>query len=172
MKVRLEKPLSSENIISQQQKCQHVIVPLMNYKNKELAEVFLDGYKDTTDYEGEGISESINEINNIMNGGYGEVITSASGCIEIDNNVASIIFVTKINSNHNNSSLESGVSFIPYVVTRKQFIRQGFAKSLIINALNNLILLNYKICELSVSENNYNAYQLYISLGFQKSLLL
>ena len=162
MKIKLKKILLSSEICIRNE-IPFTITPISNYTIEEMAEVFLDAYKDTLDYDGESINETNNEIGNIIRGDYGEIITSASGCIKIKEKLASIIFITKKSLNE---ELDM-ISFIPYIVTKKEVIRQGFAKALIINGLQQLIKSNYKICELSVSEGNKHAYELYISLGFE-----
>lgn len=85
-----------------------------------------------------------------------------------DNNVISMLCVTKKIPQYFLTIVCPESYYIFNVCTDTRYRNQGLAKSLLINMLNDLIESGAKSFALSVSPDNFTAYKLYLSLGFEK----
>jgi GNAT superfamily N-acetyltransferase len=112
---------------------------------------------DTPDYENETYEDALNEIKKVLNGGYGPFIYEASFLIEAEGEIASVILV----------NLFENEPLITYLFTRKKFLNQGMASSLIERSKHELIKSEYKKINLFVNKDNNSAINNYLKAGFK-----
>lgn len=122
----------------------------------KIAWTMLDAYRDTVDYEGETYDETLAELKNVVNDGYGKYLAEASFLIEHNDEIASAILI----------NLYKGKPLITYVFTAKKFLNHGHATSLINRSIKALKDMGYNELTLYVTEENINALRLYKKLGF------
>ncbi|MFN8360723.1 MAG: GNAT family N-acetyltransferase [Candidatus Kapaibacterium sp.] len=135
----------------------HAVMPLQPEDYEEVGRTFLDAYRGTIDYEGEELTDAIQEVHRVCTGAYGALIHPASGVIMVEHRIAAAVFVTE---------QPDGTAFIPYLVTAKEWKGQGFASELLRHALFHLANAGYKRVELYVTRGNLIAEHLYAKLGF------
>ena len=148
--------LSLENIKNVE--CLEEAFPLSKKNITEIAEVFLDAFKNTIDYEGEDLNDTITEIQHVFENGYGEYSEKYSSVIVSDGQIASALFVVKNEDN----------LFIPYIITRKHQQGKGYAKKLIKSCAHKAKSDGIKYIDLYVTKGNTKAEKLYSNLGFEK----
>lgn len=135
----------------------HIVEKVTEHKVHDLAQLMVDAYKGTTDWE-EGDDESVAaaEIQKTLDGDYGTFLESASGVIADSNGrPISALFTSVLNGN----------ATVLFVFTAKQHAGLGHASRLIRNAAFELISEGFETIELYVSEEN-PAKRLYERLGF------
>ncbi len=135
----------------------HTVSKVSEHKVHDLAQLMVDAYKGTTDWE-EGDDESVAaaEIQKTLDGDYGTFLESASGVIADSNGrPISALFTSVLNGN----------ATVLFVYTAKQHAGLGHASRLIRNAAFELISEGFETFELYVSEEN-PAKGLYERLGF------
>lgn len=135
----------------------HIVSKVTEHKVHDLAQLMVDAYKGTTDWE-EGDDESVAaaEIQKTLDGDYGTFLESASGVIADSNGrPISALFTSVLNGN----------ATVIFVFTAKQHAGLGHASRLIRNAAFELISEGFETIELYVSEEN-PAKRLYERLGF------
>jgi GNAT superfamily N-acetyltransferase len=121
-----------------------------------LADLMLEAYKGTTDYEGEGIEAAAAEIASVLNGGYGEFLGAHS-------------FLYRENGLMVSAALTSLTTLGPLMVfcmTRAGYKRRGYARGLIAATASSLSRAKYGNLDLFVTDTNAPALRLYESLGF------
>lgn len=125
---------------------------------KEIASCALDAYKDTVDYEGEDLDQTIEEVQRVYEGFYGPFMKEASFIYLEDETVYAGLL----------TCLYRGEPTITYTFTRKSRQRLGYATQLIGFACQRLYELGYHSLFLYVTTENLDALRLYESLGFQE----
>ena len=131
--------------------------PLKGGHEDELAELMLDAYKGTVDYEGESLEEAKEEISNLLAGKYGNFLKEHSFLCRVEGKLASATLVT----------LEEGIPLLAFSMTRAEYKRQGYAKLLISATTDSLEKAGYRSLDLWVTESNHPAINLYRQLGFK-----
>ena len=126
---------------------------------RELAELMLDAYLNTPDYEGETLNDTIKEISMVFRGYYGKFLKDASFMLfDDDGRLSSCLFICEFKTE----------ATLTYVFTRKNQLGKGYATELIRAAENALAQLGYDRLALFVSKENLDALKLYLSLGFME----
>jgi ribosomal protein S18 acetylase RimI-like enzyme len=115
-----------------------------------------DAYEGTIDYEGENLSQTIDELKRLFTGSYGPLMEEASYLIMEDKNVVSALL----------TCLYRGEPTITYTFTRKEAQRLGYATALIAKAEQELYRKGFHSLFLYVTLENTPAIRLYESLGF------
>jgi ribosomal protein S18 acetylase RimI-like enzyme len=122
-----------------------------------LADLMLDAYRGTIDYEGESREDAITEVDRTLAGGYGEFLGAFSRVVEREQQLASACLFT----------LHEGHPWLSVSMTRPRWKRHGFARGLLDECLNQLAEARYQEIGLLVTEGNSAAEGLYRSLGFE-----
>ncbi|MEI8093669.1 MAG: GNAT family N-acetyltransferase [Spirochaetales bacterium] len=130
-------------------------VALQPKLHRESAEVFLDGYRDTVDYEGESLDETRAYLEAVFDAEHGPILPTASAGVTVDGRLASLILVSRY----------QGRAFISHVVTAKAFAGKGLAKALLLRAMEAARELGLKEIDLYVTDGNPSV-ALYERLGF------
>ena len=137
----------------------HDIRPVDKERIREIAEVMLETYRDTADYEGESLNDTIKEISMVFRGYYGTLLEDASFLLfDEDDRIASCLFVCEFKKE----------ATITYLFTRKDQVGKGYAKELIQAAENALQEAGYDRIALFVSKANEPALSLYLKLRFME----
>lgn len=123
-----------------------------------MAEAVLDAYRDTIDYEGEDLEQTLDELKRVYKGSYGPLMEEASFLLMEDNLVKAGVLVC----------LYRGEPTITYTFTRKKDQRLGYATLLILKSAHELYKLGYHSLYLYVTVENSSALRLYESLGFSE----
>ena len=126
---------------------------------REIAEVMLEAYMDTPDYEGETLNDTIKEISMVFRGYYGDFLEDASFMgFDEDGRIASCLFVCNFKKE----------ATLTYLFTRKDQLEKGYATELIQAAENALQEAGFDRIALFVSKENKPALNLYLHLGFME----
>lgn len=134
----------------------HLVQPVEKDRIREIAQIMLDSYIDTPDYEGESLNDTIKEISMVFRGYYGEFLQNASFvALNDEDEIVSGLFVCEF----------KGDATLTYLFTRKDSLGQGYATSLIHTTETALLELGYEKMYLFVSEANQPALKLYEHLG-------
>jgi len=135
-----------------------------NIKNAEfqhltaMAEAILDAYKDTVDYEGEDLEQTLEELTRVFKGLYGPLLTDASFLLMEKGEVKAGVLVC----------LYRNEPTITYTFTRKKEQRLGHATLLIHKACSELYRQGHHSLYLYVTVENTDALRLYESMGFRE----
>jgi len=132
------------------------LIPVKETQIMEIAEAMLDAYKGTIDYEGENLSQTIDELKRLFAGSYGPLMEEASYLVMEDKKVQAALL----------TCLYRGEPTITYTFTRKEAQRLGYATLLIAKAEQELYKNGYHSLFLYVTLENTSAVRLYESLGF------
>lgn len=132
------------------------VTPVKETLITEIAEAMYDAYEDTIDYEGENLSQTIDELKRLFTGSYGPLMEEASYLIMEGKNVVSALL----------TCLYRGEPTITYTFTRKEAQRLGYATALIAKAEQELYRKGFHSLFLYVTLENTPAIRLYESLGF------
>lgn len=132
------------------------VTPVKETLITEIAEAMYDAYEGTIDYEGENLSQTIDELKRLFTGSYGPLMEEASYLIMEDNKVVSALL----------TCLYRGEPTITYTFTRKEAQRLGYATALIAKAEQELYRNGFHSLFLYVTLENTPAIRLYESLGF------
>lgn len=123
-----------------------------------MAEAVLDAYRDTVDYEGEDLDQTMDELTRVFNDYYGPLLTEASFLIMEKEEVKAGVLVC----------LYRNEPTITYTFTRKKEQRLGYATLLIMKAADVLYRQGHHSLYLYVTVENSGALRLYESLGFSE----
>jgi ribosomal protein S18 acetylase RimI-like enzyme len=128
---------------------------------QSLGNLMLEAYRDTVDYDGESLADSIGEIKGTLEGKYGTLIESASYIIETDGmSAAAVIFTT---------NEKEKLPLLTFAMTHPAFKNKGMSKYLIRKGLNSLLDLGYRECFLVVTDGNQPAQSMYEKMSFKAS---
>lgn len=121
------------------------------------AEIFLDGFIGTVDYEGESLKDTITYIEQIKSGIYGEILSDYSGLLLQNATPVSGIIMT----------LFEEVPLIVSVFTKNEYKKKGFGEILLRSVIEGIFKnTQYSEIILYVSENN-PAISIYHKIGFK-----
>lgn len=135
----------------------HDIRPVDRDQIQDIAQIMLDSYIGTPDYEGESLHDTMKEISMVFRGYYGRFLDEASfAAFNDDGDMVSCLFVCEF----------KGEPTLTYLFTRKDSLGRGFATQLITTAERALSDLGYDRIYLFVSRENTAACQLYKNQGF------
>ena len=133
------------------------IEPIDRVRADELAEIMLDAYRDTPDYEGEGFVETIEELDNVFAGYYGTFMAKNSLMgLDDDGRIAAAILLC----------LYKNEPTITYQFTSKGNMGKGYATALINAASRTLKLDSFDKIFVYVNTSNGPAHKLYRTMGF------
>ena len=151
--MRLKMYLNLENV--NYDKSNNDLEYFKDYDSKELAPLFHSAYHGSVDDEGETLQDWGEIIEDIKADKFGERIDDASFIICKNGELTSGIVI----------GLEDDYPYIISLVTLPSCQRQGLATKLILLA-SKVLKEKYKELILYVNENNINAIDLYIKMGF------
>lgn len=132
------------------------IVPVSSLDLMSLGAAMLDAYRDTIDYEGEDLGQTVDELRRVFRGFYGPLVLESSNIIQVQGEIAAGLLVC----------LYRNEPTITYTFTRKEFRRRGYATILIEKAAEELRKKGHDSLCLYVTLENSDAVNLYESLGF------
>jgi len=154
MKSRLTLSLPIHHIFGSEK-----VTTVIDPDQEALAELMLDAYKGTVDYEGESLEDAREEIGNIAAGKYGTFLKDHSFLSWEEGILASATLVT----------LFEEKPLLAIGMTRSEFKRRGHAKELITASAISLQKAGYKSLDLWVTDTNEPAVNLYRKLGFREA---
>jgi len=121
-----------------------------------LAELMLDAYRGTIDFDDEGIEEAQTEVTDYF---ASHPVLDASTVISAEQTLLSACLV----SHHR----ESELPLIAYLMTRAETKRQGYARAALTASLRWLTLLGHRRAEAYITAGNIASEELCLSLGFK-----
>ena len=119
-----------------------------------LAELMLDAYRGTIDYEGEGIEEAVAEVAGHFDGA---PIDEASTLALIDDEPVAACLVARYD----------GDALVGYVMTVPAFKRQGLGRAVTAASLVELQKLGYGTVHAWITEGNKPSESIFVGLGFE-----
>jgi ribosomal protein S18 acetylase RimI-like enzyme len=126
-----------------------------------LAELMLEAYRDTIDYEGETMVESIAEVESWLAGKWGWMpVPDVSRLAFCGSRLASACLVS--------DSKEEELFFIAYVMTHPEWKRRGAARMMLGAVLEELRKHGYPAVRAVITEGNASSERLFAGMGFQK----
>jgi RimJ/RimL family protein N-acetyltransferase len=125
----------------------------------ELASLMLDSYMGTVDYEGESLTEAIEEVRSTLSGSKGPFLWSASRVIEKEGVLASACLVIRWEDQ----------PLVAFSMTRAAFKQRGLARASLEASMSSLCQQGEATVALFVTVANSAAVHLYESLGFAPS---
>lgn len=132
-------------------------LPIDSSMTEELAELMLEAYKATPDYEGETFVETVEELDNVFKGYYGTFMEKEShAVVNEEGELLSAIFLC----------LYKNEPTITYLFTNPSETGKGYAKGLINKSTDSLHDNGYDKIFLYVSTANKPAISLYKTMGF------
>jgi ribosomal protein S18 acetylase RimI-like enzyme len=123
-----------------------------------LARLMDVSYRGTIDHEGETLQQCKEEILATVNGKYGPFISKSSFAIYKDNKVVSACLIT----------IWKEQPLIAFSMTDPEYQGKGFAKQLILKAIDELAKDSFKTLYLVVTDGNTAAQNLYHKIGFKE----
>ncbi|WP_312654241.1 GNAT family N-acetyltransferase [Proteiniclasticum sp.] len=150
-RIRMSLRLSDEPMVFS-----HELVPAEFSYLEVMADAFLDAYRDTVDYEGETLTQTIDEITRVYRGCYGPFMQDSSFLLMENDQVSAGVLVC----------LYRDEPTITYTFTRKKDQRLGYATLLINRAAFELYKKGFHSLYLYVTVENTDALRLYESMGF------
>jgi GNAT superfamily N-acetyltransferase len=124
-----------------------------------LAELMLNAYRGTADYEGESLEEAEEEIEALIGGKYGAFLSEHSFARWKEGVMISATLIT----------WHECAPLLAFSMTRADFKRRGHAKALIAATAESLAKAGYKSLDLYVTASNRPAIELYRKMGFQNT---
>lgn len=132
--------------------------PITSDHAEILGTLMCEAYRDSIDYEGETVEQSIQEVRETLGGKYGKLIPEASFVVIRDSIALSAILFVDFE--------KEKMPLLAFTMTHPEFKGKGLSKKLIGLSLNNLEKIHHKECCLVVTEGNQPAQSLYEKLGF------
>lgn len=129
-----------------------VIRPVVPTDVEELAQLMLEAYRGTIDYEGEEIEEARDAIDEFFSG---SPISNASMIASVDGAAASAVLVTLLGTG----------PFISYVVTHPLHKRTGLATQVVIAACRQLAESGVNEVSFAITDGNVASEALFGRLG-------
>lgn len=123
-----------------------------------LARLMDVSYRETIDHEGETLQQCEEEMLATIHGKYGPFISQSSSVIFKDNKAVSACLIT----------IWKEQPLIAFSMTDPEYQRKGFAKQLILKAIDELAKKSFKTLYLVVTNGNTAAQNLYHKIGFQE----
>jgi GNAT superfamily N-acetyltransferase len=129
---------------------------------KALAELMLDAYRGTVDYDGESLDDALSEIRHTLSGSYGRFLSECSFVFDGEAGLSSACLVTLLNEGKPDET-----PLLAFAMTRKLDQRRGLSSALILRSVAVLSGLGYSRLSLAVTADNTPARRLYEKLGFR-----
>ena len=123
-----------------------------------LAQLMLEAYQGTIDYEGETLEDAISEVKGTINGKYGTFLQKCSFIIENNGKAISATIVTWMDA--------MNMPLLAFSMTLPLCKNRGMTTFLLKKTMNALVGEGYKELYLVVTEANIPAKHLYEKLGF------
>jgi ribosomal protein S18 acetylase RimI-like enzyme len=140
--------------------CGRAVVPA---DKEALAELMLDAYRDTVDYNNETLADAILEIEHTLSGSYGRFLAGCSFVVADEARLSSATLVTLPDE-----GMPSECPLLAFAITRKRDQRRGLASALILRSAAALREHGYRRLGLAVTAGNEPARRLYAQLGFRR----
>lgn len=135
------------------------IRPVEKERIRDIAQIMLDAYVSTPDYEGESLNDLTKELSMLFRGYFGTYLEDASLALFNDSGEpVSFLFTCDF----------KGEPTLTYLFTKKGHLGRGYATNLLKAAENALLTLDYDRLILYVSKENTPALNLYLKLGFME----
>jgi GNAT superfamily N-acetyltransferase len=134
-----------------------------NISNKDfhiLGSLMLDAYKDTIDYDGEGLEDACSEVKATLNGKYGPFMYKCSFITERDGRAVSASIITWFKGVNN--------PFLAFLMTHPDYKNHGLGTYLLKRSINALFDDGHNELHLVVTDGNKPAEYLFKKVGFQK----
>jgi ribosomal protein S18 acetylase RimI-like enzyme len=140
--------------------CGRAVVPA---DKEALAELMLDAYRDTVDYNNETLADAVSEIEHTLSGSYGRFLAGCSFVVTGEDGLSSATLVTLPDE-----GTRSECPLLAFAITRKRDQRRGLASALILRSAAALRERGYRRLGLGVTADNEPARRLYARLGFRR----
>jgi GNAT superfamily N-acetyltransferase len=128
---------------------------------EQLAELMLDAYRDTIDYNGETLADARKEVEETIAGAYGRFLPDCSFVAPAPAGLAAATLVTLLDPDGPDQA-----PLLAFVMTRKDCQGRGLAGSLIRRTARALLHSGHSRLRLAVTAANAPACRLYARLGF------
>ncbi|PKK39208.1 hypothetical protein ABB02_01440 [Clostridiaceae bacterium JG1575] len=133
--------------------------PVDKGRLEEIADLMLNAYRNTPDYEGENRIDALREISMLFRGLYGDLMNEASFMILDEHEaIVSCLFICSFR----------GEPTLTYLFTGRDHLRKGLAKALIQSGESALALSGHQKLYLYVNTENHPALSLYQKIGFEE----
>lgn len=126
-----------------------------------LADLMLDAYRGTVDYNGETLGDARSEVDRTLGGGYGRFLPLCSFVLEESGQLVSASLVTLVDE-----GTADEIPLLAFSMTRPSARRRGLASALILRSAAALSAAGYKRLGLAVTAANAPARRVYDRLGF------
>jgi GNAT superfamily N-acetyltransferase len=126
-----------------------------------LADLMLDSYRGSVDYNGETLDDARAEIGRTIGGTYGRFLPGCSFVVEESGTLVSASLVTLLNEGQSDEW-----PLLAYSMTRPSARRRGLASALILRSAAALSAAGFKKLGLAVTAANAPARRVYDRLGF------
>jgi predicted GNAT family acetyltransferase len=126
----------------------------------ELARLMFAAYQGTIDYTGESVEDATGELTKTFAGAHGLYLPQHSYVVERGSTLVSASLVTR----------REGLPLLAFAMTAPDWKRKGLARATIGNTMQDLFEAGETRLELVVNAKNLSAYDLYISLGFKRTV--
>jgi len=136
--------------------------PVAPSDTQQLAELMLDAYRGTVDYNGETLADALKEVECTLSGSYGRFLPECSFVVAGEDELASATLVTLPGEGRPDKC-----PLLAFAMTRKCHQRQGMSAALVRRSAAALREWGYSRVELVVTAANAPARRLYARLGFQ-----
>jgi GNAT superfamily N-acetyltransferase len=127
-----------------------------------LAELMLDAYRDTVDYDNETLADAISEVEHTLSGSYGRFLLDCSFLVAGEGGLASATLVTLPDN-----AKPCECPLLAFAITRKRDQRRGLASALILRSAAAVRAQGCRRLALAVTVTNEPARRLYDRLGFR-----
>ena len=127
--------------------------PVTEEDRDGLAELMLDAYRGTIDYEGETLEDAIHEVTRFLRDD--DSMLEHSLAVEVDGALGSAVLVSMLRDE----------PFIGYVMTRRDHKRTGLARHLVAAALGGLAGAGHRRVTFYITDGNEASERLFASLG-------
>ena len=121
-----------------------------------LAELMLDAYQGTIDDEGESIEDARSEVDQFLDGHYGEPMLELSAVACLDGTLASAALLTRL----------KGAPFLAFSMTAAVHKRNGYARACLEHLIDALRSAGHATLALEVTGGNGPAERMYEEIGF------
>ena len=132
--------------------------PVRSSDREDLAILLYAAFRGTIDDEGESFGDATAEIDHVLAGGYGKLLSDCSFVIEQGEFLAAACLI---------GASGSGTPLVLFSMTRAEAQRRGMARFLLRRSINALLHNGYDRLTLIVTDGNLPAERLYRSLGFR-----
>jgi RimJ/RimL family protein N-acetyltransferase len=125
-----------------------------------LADLMLDAYRGTIDYDGETYQQSLEEVQRFFGGEYGQPLFDASWLGLSDQELVTSCCVSYWEKRH--------APLISYLMTRARWKNRGYGAWMLREAINSLQILGYERAYAFITEGNLPSEVIFASHGFSR----